>query len=227
MVSVITIGAIFTTPMVTLAETNTNVNILGGDNGGGAVYKIDSFISEKDKAAAEQTLRDDPDKVANILTAVVKDPKLALQSPEYRAIVNAFKNAPSAVVEAVKKSTSLGKSALASFQNSKELRDQMRQIFGDAGNFFENITKLVDVRDNQDNGNQTISNGISGTPSVLQSSMYQTLLPSIIYSRSQASNSAGATTVSLSDIVYIMIVILLNDMVLLRNRKKQHHKVLS
>ena len=200
MVSVITIGAIFTTPMVTLAETNTNVNILGGDNGGGTVYKIDSFISEKDKAAAEQTLRDDPDKVANILTAVVKDPKLALQSPEYRAIVNAFKNAPSAVVEAVKKSTSLGKSALASFQNSKELRDQMRQIFGDAGNFFENITKLVDVRDNQDNGNQTISNGISGTPSVLQSSMYQTLLPSIIYSRSQASNSAGATTVSLSDI---------------------------
>lgn len=41
---------------------------------------------------------------------------------------------------------------------------------------------------------------MDGTPSVLQSTMYQTLLPSIIYSRSQASNSAGATVVSLSDI---------------------------
>ncbi len=39
----------------------------------------------------------------------------------------------------------------------------------------------------------------NGAPSVLQSTMYQTLLPSIIYSRSQASNSAGATVVSLSE----------------------------
>lgn len=196
-VAILGIGVSTFTPLTTYAINETNVQITGG---GGGAPKIDSAVSQKAQDEANAMLTDNPDQVASILTTVLQNPQAALESEQYRAVVNAFKNAPDSVVEAVKNSKNLGKNVFATFQNSPELRATLNQLFRDSGNFFENINKLIDVRDNQSNGSQTVSNGVDGTPSVLQSTMYQTLLPSIIYSRSQASNSAGATVVSLSDI---------------------------
>lgn len=196
-VAILGIGVSTFTPLTTYAINETNVQITGG---GGGASKIDSAVSQKAQDEANAMLTDNPDQVASILTTVLQNPQAALESEQYRAVVNAFKNAPDSVVEAVKNSKNLGKNVFATFQNSPELRATLNQLFRDSGNFFENINKLIDVRDNQSNGSQTVSNGVDGTPSVLQSTMYQTLLPSIIYSRSQASNSAGATVVSLSDI---------------------------
>ena len=202
-VAILGIGVSTFTPLTTYAigGNDTNVGISPQEGGEGTAPKIDTFISQKAQDEANAMLTDNPDQVASILTTVVQDPNSALKSEQYRAVVNAFKNAPASVVEAVKKSKSLGKNVFASFQNNKELRTQLSQLFKDSGNFFENINQLIDVRDNQSNGSQTVSSGVDGTPSVLQSDMYQTLLPSIIYSRSQASNSAGATVVSLADIM--------------------------
>lgn len=196
-VAILGIGVSTFTPLTTYAINETNIQITGG---GGGASKIDSALSQKAQDEANAMLTDNPDQVASILTTVLQNPQAALESEQYRAVVNAFKNAPDSVVEAVKNSKNLGKNVFATFQNSPELRATLNQLFRDSGNFFENINKLIDVRDNQSNGSQTVSNGVDGTPSVLQSTMYQTLLPSIIYSRSQASNSAGATVVSLSDI---------------------------
>lgn len=196
-VAILGIGVSTFTPLTTYAINETNVQITGG---GGGASKIDSAVSQKAQDEANAMLTDNPDQVASILTTVLQNPQAALESEQYRAVVNAFKNAPDSVVEAVKNSKNLGKNVFATFQNSPELRATLNQLFRDSGNFFENINKLIDVRDNQSNGSQTVSNGVDGTPSILQSTMYQTLLPSIIYSRSQASNSAGATVVSLSDI---------------------------
>lgn len=201
-VAILGIGVSTFTPLTTYAigGNDTNVGISPQEGGEGTAPKIDSFISQKSQDEANAMLTDNPDQVASILTTVLQNPQAALESEQYRAVVNAFKNAPDSVVEAVKNSKNLGKNVFATFQNSPELRATLNQLFKDSGNFFENINKLIDVRDNQSNGSQTVSNGVDGTPSVLQSTMYQTLLPSIIYSRSQASNSAGATVVSLSDI---------------------------
>ena len=196
-VAILGIGVSTFTPLTTYAVNDKDVQISGG---GGGASKIDSTISQKAQDEANAMLTENPDQVASILTTVLQNPNAALESEQYRAVVNAFKNAPASVVEAVKNSKNLGKNVFATFQNSPELRATLNQLFRDSGNFFENINKLIDVRDNQSNGSQTVSNGVDGTPSVLQSTMYQTLLPSIIYSRSQASNSAGATVVSLSDI---------------------------
>lgn len=200
-VAILGIGVSTLTPLTTYAVDNRNVNFTGGGDGnGGGVYKIDSFISQKSQDEANAMLTDNPDQVASILTTVLQNPKAALESEQYRAVVNAFKNAPASVVQAVKNSKSLGKNVIATLQNNPELRQTLSQLFKDSGNFFENVNQLIDVRDNQSDGSQTVSSGVNGTPSVLQSTMYQTLLPSIIYSRSQASNSAGATVVSLADI---------------------------
>ena len=200
-VAILGIGVSTLTPLTTYAVDNRDVNITGGGDGnGGGVYKIDSFISQKSQDEANAMLTDNPDQVASILTTVLQNPKAALESEQYRAVVNAFKNAPASVVQAVRNSKSLGKNVIATLQNNPELRQTLSQLFKDSGNFFENVNQLIDVRDNQSNGSQTVSSGVNGTPSVLQSTMYQTLLPSIIYSRSQASNSAGATVVSLADI---------------------------
>ena len=196
-VAILGIGVSTFTPLTTYAVNDKDVQISGG---GGGASKIDAPISQKAQDEANAMLTENPDQVASILTTVLQNPNAALESEQYRAVVNAFKNAPASVVEAVKNSKNLGKNVFATFQNSPELRATLNQLFRDSGNFFENVNKLIDVRDNQSNGSQTVSNGVNGTPSVLQSTMYQTLLPSIIYSRSQASNSAGATVVSLSDI---------------------------
>lgn len=196
-VAILGIGVSTFTPLTTYAVSGTDTQI---DGGGGAAHYIDSSIEKRYEDEANTMLTENPDQVASILTTVLQNPKAALESEQYRAVVNAFKNAPASVVEAVKNSKNLGKNVFATFQNSPELRATLGQLFRDSGNFFENINQLIDVRDNQSNGSQTVSSGVDGTPSVLQSSMYQTLLPSIIYSRSQASNSAGATVVSLADI---------------------------
>lgn len=196
-VAILGIGVSTFTPLTTYAVNDKDVQISGG---GGGASKIDAPISQKAQDEANAMLTENPDQVASILTTVLQNPNAALESEQYRAVVNAFKNAPASVVEAVKNSKNLGKNVFATFQNSPELRATLNQLFRDSGNFFENVNKLIDVRDNQSSGSQTVSNGVDGTPSVLQSTMYQTLLPSIIYSRSQASNSAGATVVSLSDI---------------------------
>lgn len=196
-VAILGIGVSTFTPLTTYAVNDKDVQISGG---GGGASKIDAPISQKAQDEANAMLTENPDQVASILTTVLQNPNAALESEQYRAVVNAFKNAPDSVVEAVKNSKNLGKNVFATFQNSPELRATLNQLFRDSGNFFENVNKLIDVRDNQSSGSQTVSNGVDGTPSVLQSTMYQTLLPSIIYSRSQASNSAGATVVSLSDI---------------------------
>lgn len=196
-VAILGIGVSTFTPLTTYAVNDKDVQISGG---GGGASKIDAPISQKAQDEANAMLTENPDQVASILTTVLQNPNAALESEQYRAVVNAFKNAPASVVEAVKNSKNLGKNVFATFQNSPELRATLSQLFRDSGNFFENVNKLIDVRDNQSSGSQTVSNGVDGTPSVLQSTMYQTLLPSIIYSRSQASNSAGATVVSLSDI---------------------------
>lgn len=202
-VAILGIGVATFTPLTTYA-VNTNdkdVSISQDGDGTSTVYKIDSFISQKSQDEANAMLTDNPDQVASILTTVLQNPKAALESEQYRAVVNAFKNAPASVVQAVKNSKQLGKNVIATLQNSPELRTTLSQLFKDSGNFFENINQLIDVSDNQSNGSQTVSSGVDGTPSILQSTMYQTLLPSIIYSRSQAANSAGATVVSLPDIM--------------------------
>ena len=197
--AILGIGVSTFTPLTTYAVSDT-VQI-DGSTSDSSVTKIDSFISQKAQEEANTMLTDNPDQVASILTTVISDPSSALKSEQYRAVVNAFKNAPASVVKAVKNSKNLGKSVIATFQNNPTLRTTLSQLFKDSGNFFENINQLIDVSDNQGSGSQTVSSGVDGTPSVLQSSMYQTLLPSIIYSRSQASNSAGATVVSLADIM--------------------------
>lgn len=196
-VAILGIGVATFTPLTTYAVSGTDTQIVGGT---GDVNKIDSSISQKVQDEANTMLTDDPDQVASILTTVLQNPKSALESEQYRAVVNAFKNAPASVVQAVKNSKNLGKNVIATLQNNPELRKTLSQLFRDSGNFFENVNQLIDVRDNQGSGSQTVSSGVDGTPNVLQSTMYQTLLPSIIYSRSQASNSAGATVVSLADI---------------------------
>ena len=196
-VAILGIGVSTFTPLTTYAVSDTDTQIIGGTGG---VNKIDSSISQKVQDEANTMLTDDPDQVASILTTVLQNPKAALESEQYRAVVNAFKNAPASVVKAVKNSKNLGKNVIATLQNNPELRKTLGQLFRDSGNFFENVNQLIDVRDNQGGGSQTVSSGVDGTPNVLQSTMYQTLLPSIIYSRSQASNSAGATVVSLADI---------------------------
>ena len=196
-VAILGIGVSTFTPLTTYAVGDTDAQIIGGTGG---VDKIDSSISQKVQDEANTMLTDDPDQVASILTTVLQNPKSALESEQYRAVVNAFKNAPASVVQAVKNSKNLGKNVIATLQNNPELRKTLGQLFRDSGNFFENVNRLIDVRDNQGSGSQTVSSGVDGSPSVLQSTMYQTLLPSIIYSRSQASNSAGATVVSLADI---------------------------
>lgn len=196
-VAILGIGVSTFTPLTTYAVSDTDAHIIGGTGG---VNKIDSSISQKAQDEANTMLTDDPDQVASILTTVLQNPKAALESEQYRAVVNAFKNAPASVVKAVKNSKNLGKNVIATLQNNPELRKTLGQLFRDSGNFFENVNQLIDVRDNQGGGSQTVSSGVDGTPTVLQSTMYQTLLPSIIYSRSQASNSAGATVVSLADI---------------------------
>jgi hypothetical protein len=196
-VAIIGIGVATFTPLTTYAVSDTDAQIIGGTGG---VNKIDSSISQKVQDEANTMLTDDPDQVASILTTVLQNPKSALESEQYRAVVNAFKNAPASVVQAVKNSKNLGKNVIATLQNNPELRKTLGQLFRDSGNFFENVNQLIDVRDNQGSGSRTVSSGVDGSPSVLQSTMYQTLLPSIIYSRSQASNSAGATVVSLADI---------------------------
>lgn len=196
-VAILGIGVATFTPLTTYAVSGTDAQIVGGTGG---VNKIDSSISQKVQDEANTMLTDDPDQVASILTTVLQNPKSALESEQYRAVVNAFKNAPASVVQAVKNSKNLGKNVIATLQNNPELRKTLSQLFRDSGNFFENVNQLIDVRDNQGSGSQTVSSGVDGTPNVLQSTMYQTLLPSIIYSRSQASNSAGATVVSLADI---------------------------
>lgn len=196
-VAILGIGVSTFTPLTTYAVSGTDTQI---DGGGGSAHYIDSSVEKRYEDEANTMLTENPDQVASILTTVLQNPKAALESEQYRAVVNAFKNAPASVVEAVKNSKNLGKNVFATFQNSPELRATLSQLFRDSGNFFENINKLIDVRDNQSGGSQTVSSGVDGTPSVLQSTMYQTLLPSIIYSRSQASNSAGATVVSLADI---------------------------
>lgn len=196
-VAILGIGVSTLTPLTTYAVSGTDTQI---DGGGGSAHYIDSSVEKRYEDEANTMLTENPDQVASILTTVLQNPKAALESEQYRAVVNAFKNAPASVVEAVKNSKNLGKNVFATFQNSPELRATLSQLFRDSGNFFENVNKLIDVRDNQSGGSQTVSSGVDGTPSVLQSTMYQTLLPSIIYSRSQASNSAGATVVSLADI---------------------------
>lgn len=196
-VAILGIGVSTFTPLTTYAVSGTDTQI---DGGGGSAHYIDSSVEKRYEDEANTMLTENPDQVASILTTVLQNPKAALESEQYRAVVNAFKNAPASVVEAVKNSKNLGKNVFATFQNSPELRATLSQLFRDSGNFFENVNKLIDVRDNQSGGSQTVSSGVDGTPSVLQSTMYQTLLPSIIYSRSQASNSAGATVVSLADI---------------------------
>lgn len=196
-VAILGIGVATFTPLTTYAVSGTDAQIVGGTGG---VNKIDSSISQKVQDEANTMLTDDPDQVASILTTVLQNPQAALESEQYRAVVNAFKNAPASVVQAVKNSKNLGKNVIATLQNNPELRKTLGQLFRDSGNFFENVNQLIDVRDNQGSGSQTVSSGVDGTPNVLQSTMYQTLLPSIIYSRSQASNSAGATVVSLADI---------------------------
>ena len=196
-VAILGIGVATFTPLTTYAVSDTDAHIIGGT---GSVNKIDSSISQKAQDEANTMLTDDPDQVASILTTVLQNPKAALESEQYRAVMNAFKNAPASVVKAVKNSKNLGKNVIATLQNNPELRKTLGQLFRDSGNFFENVNQLIDVRDNQGSGSQTVSSGVDGTPNVLQSTMYQTLLPSIIYSRSQASNSAGATVVSLADI---------------------------
>lgn len=196
-VAILGIGVATFTPLTTYAVSDTDAHIIGGTGG---VNKIDSSISQKAQDEANTMLTDDPDQVASILTTVLQNPQAALESEQYRAVMNAFKNAPASVVKAVKNSKNLGKNVIATLQNNPELRKTLGQLFRDSGNFFENVNQLIDVRDNQGGGSQTVSSGVDGTPNVLQSTMYQTLLPSIIYSRSQASNSAGATVVSLADI---------------------------
>lgn len=196
-VAILGIGVATFTPLTTYAVGDSDAQIIGGTGG---VSKIDSAINQRDQDEADKMLNEDPDQVASILTTVLQNPQAALESEQYRAVVNAFKNAPASVVQAVKKSKNLGKNVIATFQNNPELRKTLSQLFRDSGNFFENVNQLIGVRDNQGSGSQTVSSGVDGTPNVLQSTMYQTLLPSIIYSRSQASNSAGATVVSLADI---------------------------
>lgn len=196
-VTILGIGVATFTPLTTYAVSGTDAQIVGGT---GSVNKIDSSISQKVQDEANTMLTDDPDQVASILTTVLQNPQAALESEQYRAVMNAFKNAPASVVKAVKNSKNLGKNVIATLQNNPELRKTLGELFRDSGNFFENVNQLIDVRDNQGSGSQTVSSGVDGTPNVLQSTMYQTLLPSIIYSRSQASNSAGATVVSLADI---------------------------
>lgn len=196
-VAILGIGVATFTPLTTYAVSGTDAQISGG---GGGASKIDSAINQRDQDEADKMLNEDPDQVASILTTVLQNPQAALESEQYRAVVNAFKNAPASVVQAVKNSKNLGKNVIATLQNNPELRKTLSQLFRDSGNFFENVNQLIDVRDNQGSGSQTVSSGVDGTPNVLQSTMYQTLLPSIIYSRSQASNSAGATVVSLADI---------------------------
>lgn len=196
-IAILGIGVATFTPLTTYAVGDSDAQIIGGTGG---VNKIDSSISQKVQDEANTMLTDDPDQVASILTTVLQNPQAALESEQYRAVVNAFKNAPASVVQAVKNSKNLGKNVIATLQNNPELRKTLSQLFRDSGNFFENVNQLIDVRDNQGSGSQTVSSGVDGTPNVLQSTMYQTLLPSIIYSRSQASNSAGATVVSLADI---------------------------
>ena len=196
-VAILGIGVATFTPLTTYAVSGTDAQIVGGTGG---ASKIDSAINQRDQDEADKMLNEDPDQVASILTTVLQNPQAALESEQYRAVVNAFKNAPASVVQAVKNSKNLGKNVIATLQNNPELRKTLSQLFRDSGNFFENVNQLIDVRDNQGSGSQTVSSGVDGTPNVLQSTMYQTLLPSIIYSRSQASNSAGATVVSLADI---------------------------
>ena len=156
-VAILGIGVSTLTPLTTYAVDNSNVNITGGGDGnGGGVYKIDSFISQKSQDEANAMLTDNPDQVASILTTVLQNPKAALESEQYRAVVNAFKNAPASVVQAVKNSKSLGKNVIATLQNNPELRQTLSQLFKDSGNFFENVNQLIDVRDNQSNGSQTV-----------------------------------------------------------------------
>ena len=167
------------------------------DGGPGTESKyIDQVLPSQVERAKKQIISD-PRSAAYAIVQLISDPNGLTY--EQRAMIVALKSASSDTMKAIKNTGIVTVDVLKQFFTTPEKKAAIQQVMQNTGNLFENVAKLYDITQRSDS-DSNVGNGLTSSYDVKQSLLYQTLLPSIYYSKAKANKSAGSVNVSLDEV---------------------------
>jgi len=171
---------------------------LVSDNDPNNAY-IDGRTTQGDQARYAEQLKNDPDAGARALTNFLREPNNV--SINDRPYIVALRNASKDTIDAIRRSRSFDSNLLASVMSDPKAKAELRKLFKDPNAIFSALAALTPTSGTSGGtGGTTVSNAASAYSSPKQSSLYQTLLPSIIYSVNNGNKSAGSARLALEDI---------------------------
>jgi hypothetical protein len=166
-----------------------------GSPGSTSKYIDDVLPSQVENAKKQIT--SDPRAAAQAVVQLITDPNGLTY--EQKAMVSALKSASTDTMKAIKNTGIVTAEVMKQFLTTPEKKAAIQQVMRNTGNLFENVAKLYDVSQRKDD-ESNVANGLTNTYDVKQSALYQTLLPSIYYSKAKANKSAGSVNVSLDEV---------------------------
>lgn len=166
-----------------------------GSPGSTSKYIDDVLPSQVENAKKQIT--SDPRAAAQAVVQLITDPNGLTY--EQKAMVSALKSASTDTMKKIKDTGIVTAEVMKQFLTTPEKKAAIQQVMRNTGNLFENVAKLYDVSQRKDD-ESNVANGLTNTYDVKQSALYQTLLPSIYYSKAKANKSAGSVNVSLDEV---------------------------
>lgn len=157
---------------------------------------IDDVLSSQVESAKNQ-IKSDPKAAAQAVVQLITDPNGLTY--EQKAMVTALKSASTDTMKKIKDTGIVTAEVMKQFLTTPEKKAAIQQVMRNTGNLFENVAKLYDVSQRKDD-ESNVANGLTNSYDVKQSALYQTLLPSIYYSKAKANKSAGSVNVSLDEV---------------------------
>ena len=171
---------------------------LVSDNDPNNAY-IDGRTTQGDQARYAEQLKNDPDAGARALTNFLREPNNV--SINDRPYIVALRNASKDTIDAIRRSKSFDSNLLASIMSDPKAKAEIRKLFKDPNSIFTTLANLTPTSGTSGgSGGTTVANAAAAYHSPKQSSLYQTLLPSIIYSVNNGNKSAGSARLALEDI---------------------------
>lgn len=167
------------------------------DGSPGATSKYIDDVLPSQVESAKNQIKSDPKAAAQAVVQLITDPNGLTY--EQKAMISALKSASSDTMKAIKNTGIVTAEVMKQFLTTPEKKAAIQQVMRNTGNLFENVAKLYDVSQRKDD-ESNVGNNLSNTYDVKQSALYQTLLPSIYYSKAKANKSAGSVNVSLDEI---------------------------
>lgn len=157
---------------------------------------IDDVLPSQVESAKNQ-IKSDPKAAAQAVVQLITDPNGLTY--EQKAMVTALKSASTDTMKKIKDTGIVTAEVMKQFLTTPEKKAAIQQVMRNTGNLFENVAKLYDVSQRKDD-ESNVANGLTNSYDVKQSALYQTLLPSIYYSKAKANKSAGSVNVSLDEV---------------------------